>query len=63
VQEHDNKAAAAMKKAEQEERRYQSLQAVLQALAAERQAVLHTQTSEMRSERAQLVSQAFYALL
>ena len=56
AQEREHQAAAAMKKAEQEERRYQNLQAVLQAETSERQAVLDTQISEMRSQRAQLVS-------
>lgn len=52
----------AERKAEKEERRYQDLQAVLQAATSEKQAVLDTQIREMRSERADLVSQACYAL-
>ena len=48
----------AERKAEKEERRYQDLQAVLQATTSEKQAVLDTQIREMRSERADLVSQA-----
>lgn len=62
MQEREHNAMAAERKAEREERRYQNLQAVLQAETAKKQAVLDTQINEMRSERAQLVSQAFYAL-
>ncbi len=62
VQEREHNAMVAERKAEKEERRYQDLQAVLQAEAAQKQAVLNTQISEMSSERAELVSRACYAL-
>ncbi len=55
-------AMVATRKAEREEKRYQDLQAVLQADTSERQAVLDTQIREMSSERAELVSQACCAM-